>query len=171
MNDTELDKECKIATHGWWVTSRPYRVMAELIIFSLISLILVMYVLSRTTDSQSYRFFGVNPIYIIGSFSGALGGLARSLIIFWKRKSYNMLRSDYWKHATPFYIGVLFGFLSTLVLQSSLKVIGVSNNISDSGGLSFVSMICLLSGLFADRAERKFLSIFDNTLDSERKEP
>ena len=171
MTTTDNNKEHKVETHGWWVVSRPYRVMAELIVFSLLSLIIVAYVISRASDLPTYRFFMFNPIYVIGAFSGALGGSDRSLLLFWQRKSYNMLRSDYWKHATPFYIGILFGFLSTLVLQSGLKVIGIPNNINDAGALSFISMICVLSGLFADRAEKKFLTVFDSSfIEKKRRE-
>jgi len=164
------DKEHEVASDGWWVTSRPYRVVTELILLSVISLSILIYMLSRASDLQSYRFFGVNPIYIIGVFSGSLGGLARSFIKFLKREgSYNMKRSDYWKHVIPFYIGSLFGFVLTLVIQSGLKLLSAPTNISDAGGLSFLSMICLLSGLFADRTERKLLALFDRTFEAKEK--
>ncbi len=156
--------EFRVETHGWWATSRPYRVMGELVAFSLISLVAVVFVLSRTADDPSYRLWGLKPLYVISVLSGGIGGAARGLLVFWQRDNYNMLKSDYWKHATPFYIGLLFGFLVVLVLQSGLKVVGVPRDAMDPGGLSFLAAICLLSGLFADKAELKFMSIFNSSV-------
>ena len=161
---TQADAEENLNT--WWATSRPYRVMAELVAFSLVALALLAYILSEASDDPEFRFLSIQPLYAVGIFAGAVGGAARGRLLFWRRRSYEFKKKDYWKHALPLYIGTVFGFLMTLVFQSTLKVVGVTSSIGDSGGLSFVAMVCMLCGLFADRAERKFLKTFDRSIES-----
>lgn len=168
MSESKQDREQedRLITHGWWVTSRPYRVMAELLLLSVISLAFVTYLLSRVEDQENYRIMDINPVYLIGIFSGGLGGAARSLIQFWNRTTYNMGRSDYWKHATPFYLGLIFGFLSILIIQSGLKLLDVPSISNTPNSLSFIALLSALCGLFSDKAERRLLSAFDKAFSS-----
>ena len=154
------DQENNLKTHSWWVVSRPYRVAGELVFYSIILLGFLLYVLSKATDDSSFRMLQIQPIYWVGIFAGGLGGCARGLLDFWRRESFNLSKKDYWKHALPFYVGVLFGFLMVLVMQATLKVVGVPHNVADSGGLSFLAMVCMFSGLFADSAEKHFIERF-----------
>ena len=134
--------------------------MGELVFYSLILLELLVFILSKTEDDSKFRLLQINPIYWVGILAGGLGGCARGLLDFWRRNSFDLSKKDYWKHALPFYVGVLFGFLMVLIIQATLKVVGVSHNIADSGGLSFLAMVCMLSGLFADRTEKHFIERF-----------
>ena len=87
---------------------------------------------------------------------------------FWKRTSFNLMKRDYWKHALPFYIGVLFGFLMVLVIQTTFKVFGVDHTSADTGGLSFLAMVCMFSGLFTDKAESIFSKKFSDVEDKNK---
>lgn len=155
------EKEITLQDSDWWTVSRPYRVMGELVIYSLVCLVLLVIVLSRSMDNLQYRLWGIQPIFWVGVFAGGLGGCARGLLDFWRRHSFNLMKRDYWKHALPFYIGLVFGLLMVLVVQTTFKVFGVDTSASDSGGLSFLAMICMFSGMFTDRAERIFMRRFE----------
>ena len=157
MND-EPENNLKISE--WWTVSRPYRVMGELVLYSAICLGSLMLILSKVGDGQSYRFFDIQPIYWVGILAGGLGGCTRGLIDFWRRTSFNLMKRDYWKHALPFYIGTLFGFLMVLVIQTTFKVFSVEHSGADVGGLSFLAMVCMFSGLFTDKAESIFSKKF-----------
>jgi len=164
MDDkSKVNEEITIRTHGWWAFTRPYRALAMLMSYTAICLCPLVIVLSKTADIGGYKVFGiVNPIYIVGLLSGGLGGCVRGLIDFRRKDSHDFRRSDYWKHLLPVSIGCVFGFVMILTLHSTLKVISIPHNINDPGGLSFLSMICFLSGLFADKAEMKLLKTFKN---------
>lgn len=163
-NHTENDKEVSLCTHHWWTVSRPYRVKWELLFYSILCIIVLAYILSKVHDDSSFRLFGIRPIFLVGVFSGGLGGCARGWLDFWRRTNYNLLKKDYWKHTTPFYIGGIFGFVMILVVQTMLKGVGASNGATyDSGTLAFMAMVCIFSGLFANRAEKMFLRRFEDT--------
>ena len=163
-NYSENDKEVSLCTDHWWTVSRPYRVKWELLFYSMLCIIVLAYILSKVHDDSSFRLFGIRPIFWVGVFSGGLGGCARGWLDFWRRTNYNLLKKDYWKHTTPFYIGGIFGFVMILVVQTMLKGVGASNGTAyDSGTLAFMAMVCIFSGLFANRAEQMFLRRFEDT--------
>lgn len=135
--------------------------MGELVFYSLICLVILVFVLSRSMDDPQYRLWGIQPIFWVGILAGGLGGCARGLLDFWRRNSFNLMKSDYWKHALPFYIGLVFGLLMVLVIQTTFKVFGVGSSVSDTGGLSFLAMVCMFAGMFTDRAESIFMRRFE----------
>ncbi len=155
------DREVTLRDADWWTVSRPYRVTGELVIYSIICLVVLIFVLSRSMDDPQYRLIGVQPIFWVGVLAGGLGGCARGLLDFWRRTSFNLMKRDYWKHALPFYIGLVFGLLMVLVIQTTFKVFGVSNSVPDTDGLSFLAMVCMFSGMFTGRAESIFSRRFE----------
>ena len=163
-NGTEDDKKLSLCTHGWWTVSRPYRVKWELLFYSILCIIVLAYILSKVHDDSSFQLFGIRPIFWVGVFSGGLCGCARGWLDFWRRTNYNLLKKDYWRHTTPFYIGAIFGFVMILVVQTMLKGVSASSGaVDDSGTLAFMAMVCMFSGLFTKRAEEMFLRRFEDT--------
>lgn len=153
----KTEQEDILKKRNAWKASRPYRIAGELVFYSIVCLGLLVFILSKTSDQKGYIFLDIQPIYWVGLLAGGLGGCARGLVDFWRRTSYDLDKLDYWKHALPFYIGVLFGFLMVLVIQTTFSVFGVEQSGAESGGLSFLAMVCMLAGLFTDRTESLLL--------------